>query len=322
MKIKRTFLLIATTALSLFAAQKKETKVDSMVYETGAEWRIYSTDAAVKSFSLQRDLLWFVSEKSVGWMNMNSTKKADQQNFEDIGGVPAADASCCAIDASGNAWVGTKGGIALRSKDSFKLFTKSNGLPDDDIHGILVAKSGVWVATDNGVALFQAGAWKSFGVADGLAGEKVHCMINGANGTIWFGTNKGISAFEAGKWTTYNMKTGLSWNDTKALCYDPRNGNIWAAVGEKDVNMFNGKEWKTFMDVADGIVALMADSQSRIWLSCASGLMKFNGDEWVSDPNKIGITAAQVTSMYRDDKNNLWFGMEKGVLKLNNPYPY
>jgi ligand-binding sensor domain-containing protein len=324
MKKIQVYLTCAFFALPLFAGQKRETKIDSMVYETGAEWRIYSTEAAVRSFSVQNTLLWFVTEKGAGWMNLASAKKTDQPTFfADIGGIAGADATCCAIDASNVAWIGTKSGLAMRTKDSFKIFTKENGLPDNTVNKILFIRGqGLWVATENGAALYQSGTWKVFTSNDGLAGDKVHDIVAGENGAVWFGTNKGISCFQSGIWTTYNMKNGLSWNDTKALAYDARKGALWAAVGDKDVNRFDGKEWKVFMDVADGATALMSDSQSRIWLAYSGGLMKFNGEEWVSDPQKIGITAAQVSQMFRDDKGNLWFGMEKGVLRLNNPYPY
>jgi ligand-binding sensor domain-containing protein len=323
MKITLFCSVLVFAAASLFAGQKHDTKVDSMVYETGAEWRIYSTEAAVKSFYVQKDLLWFVTEKGVGWMVMASMKKTDQQLFTEIAGIAGADATCCAIDAGNVAWVGTKSGLAMRTKDSFKLFTKDNGLSDNVVNKILpVRGSGLWIATDNGVTQYQSGTWKVFTAKDGLAGDNVRDIVGGADGALWFGTNKGISCYEAGKWTSYNMKSGLSWNDTRALAYDSKTNTLWAAVGEKDVNRFDGKEWKVFMDVADGATALMADTHSRIWLAYSGGLMKFNGDEWVSDPQKIGITAAQVSQMFRDDKGNLWFGMEKGVMKLNNPYPY
>jgi ligand-binding sensor domain-containing protein len=305
------------------AGQKHDTKVDSMTYETGAEWKIYSTDAAVKSLCVQKDLLWFVTEKGAGWMSLVSTKKTGGQDFTDIGGVPGTDATSCAIDGSTTGWVGTKSGLAMRMKDGFKVFRKDDGLADNTVNKILFIRGqGLWVATDNGVSLYQNGSFKSFTSKDGLAGDKVHDIAAGADGAVWFGTNKGISCYESGVWTSYTMKNGLSWNDTKALAFDPRKGALWAAVGEKDVNRFDGKEWKVFMDVADGVTALMADTQSRIWLAYSGGLMKFNGEEWVSDPQKVGITAAQVSQMFRDDKGNLWFGMEKGVLKLNNPYPY
>jgi ligand-binding sensor domain-containing protein len=323
MKTKLVLSILAFSALPLFAAQKHETKVDSMVYETGAEWKIYSTAAAVMSFCVQKDLLWYVTEKGAGWMTMSSKKRADQQDFADVAGVAGADMTCCAVDASNVGWVGTKSGLAMRTKDSFKLFTKENGLSDNAVNKLLFVRGGgLWVATDNGVTLYQGGTWKTFSSKDGLAGNTVRDMVAGAGSAVWFGTNKGISCFEGGKWTTFTMKNGLSWNDTKALAFDTRTGTLWAAVGEKDVNCYDGNAWKVFMDVADGVTALMSDTHSRIWLAGSSGLMKFNGDEWVSDPQKIGITAAQVSQMFRDDKGNLWFGMEKGVLKLNNPYPY
>jgi ligand-binding sensor domain-containing protein len=326
MKTKRVLSILAFSVLPLFAAQKHETKIDSMVYETGAEYRIYSTAAPVKSFCVQKDLLWYVTEKGAGWMTMSSKKKSDQQDFADVSGITGADMTCCVIDASNVAWVGTKSGLAMRTKDTskdlFKLFTKENGLPDNAVNKLLAVRGGLWVATDNGAALYQGGTWKSYSSKDGLAGNMVHDMAAGAGNAVWFGTNKGISCFDGGKWMTFTMKNGLSWNDTKALAFDPKTSTLWAAVGEKDINCYDGNAWKVFMEVADGATALMADTHSRIWLAYGGGLMKFNGDEWVSDPQKVGITAAQVSQMFRDDKGNLWFGMEKGVLKLDNPYPY
>ena len=53
-----------------------------------------------------------------------------------------------------------------------------------------------------------------------------------------------------------------------------------------------------------------------------TGLLKFNGDEWITDSKQLGIPAAQVQQLYRDEGGNLWFATETGVVKLNNPYPY
>lgn len=322
LSISAITLLAAIAAVSA-GSQKHETKVDSISYETGAEWKIFQTGGAVRGFALGNNGIWSVTEGGITYLNLGSGKKSDMQTYKDLGGIPAADATCIAVDNAGVVWVGTKSGLAMRTKDSFKLFTKENGLSDNAVNKVLPAKGGkLWVATDNGVSLLQGGSWTVYGTKDGLAGDKVHDIVIGEAGSVWFGTNKGISSFDGSKWTTYNMKSGLSWNDTKALAYDGRANTIWAAVGEKDMNSFDGKSWKVFMDVGDGVIAIMADSQSRIWIATASGLMKFNGEEWISDAQKIGITAAQVSQMHKDEKGNLWFGMETGVLKLDNPYPY
>ena len=118
------------------------------------------------------------------------------------------------------------------------------------------------------------------------------------------------------------MKKGLSWNDVKALAQDSRKNVIWAAVGEKDVNCFENGKWNTYMEIQPGITSIMVDTQSRIWFGSETGLLKFNGDEWISDPKQLGIPAAQVFSLHRDNGGNLWFAMESGVVRLANPYPF
>jgi ligand-binding sensor domain-containing protein len=315
------FVLVFATFVC--AGQKGNTKVDSMVYETGAEWRNIGTDGPALAFAVQKDVLWFLNAKNLGWVNMNSGKKGDKQIFSTIGSIPATDATCLAVDNSGTLWVGTKGGCAMRTKETFTVFTTEKGLADNGVNAIFCDKAGkVWVGTDNGVSVYQNGVWKSYTSKDGLIGDKVQCIVVSTTGTAWFGTTKGISSLEGGTWTNYSMKNGLSWNDTKALAIDPRTQTIWAAVGDKDMNSFNGKEWKVYMEVGTGIKSIMADTQSRIWISSDDGLMKFNGDEWVSDPAKLGITVPKATQLYKDDKGNLFFGSEGGVIKLNNPYPY
>jgi ligand-binding sensor domain-containing protein len=313
--------VIACMALSVAAGKKGETRVDSIVYDQGMQWRIFSSPQPVKAFAVQKDLLWFAVETSLHAMNM--VRNADALEYKTIGSISASEITACIADYSNNVWIGTHDGLAVKTKDGFKVFTKENGLPDNAINAITPLKNGkLWVGTDGGACVYQAGTWTSYTVDKGLCGSKVRAIAADNDNTMWFGTDKGISSLTAGQWTTHSMKTGLSWNDTKVLACDPKTNIIWAAVGDKDVNSYNGKEWKVYMEVAEGIKCIMIDTQSRIWLSTASGLAKFNGEEWITEQQKIGIPANQVSQMLRDDQGNLWFGMEKGVLRLANPYPY
>jgi ligand-binding sensor domain-containing protein len=172
------------------------------------------------------------------------------------------------------------------------------------------------------VAVFQQGTFTKYTDKDGLCGNKVRCMAVDKQGTVWCGTDKGIGAFDGSSWKKYTMNDGMSWNDTKVIGCDWRNNTVWAAVGDKDMNSFDGKAWKTFMEIADGIRSIMIDTHSRVWVGAAAGLVKFNGDEWVTEQDKIGIPAKEVSQMMRDDQGNLWFAMEKGVMKVTNPYPH
>jgi ligand-binding sensor domain-containing protein len=66
----------------------------------------------------------------------------------------------------------------------------------------------------------------------------------------------------------------------------------------------------------------MADTQSRVWVGSAEGIIKYNGFEWIFDSAKMPFPAAVCNAMYRDDGGNLWFGIDTGVMRLQNPYPY
>jgi len=318
------FLILTILNYSFAGTQKRETKIDSMSYETGAEWRIYSTTAPVKGFVLLSSGIWAITDSSLCYINTAATKKSSEPlSYTEFSGIPASDATSIALDKTGNLWIGTKSGVVLKTKDSFKVFTTENGLCNNSVNKIIAVDGGkIYVATEAGVSLYESGKWTTFNSSNGLAGDNVRDCVIGKNGTIWFATNKGISCFDGTKWTTHNMKNGLSWNDAKALGYDKKTETIWAAVGDKDMNSYDGKSWKIYMEVADGISCIMIDTQSRVWIGTSSGIMKFNGEEWISDPNKIGISASTVSQMIKDEKGNLWFGTEKGVIKLDNPYPF
>jgi streptogramin lyase len=311
---------VIVMTMSLWAGQRGETKVDSVVYDQGMQWKTFPSEKPVKAFAFYKDVLWIANE--TGLHSANMVKGADKKDIAAIGALAVTDVTALAFCSLGNLWIGTPNGCAVKMKDGDKIFTKENGLPDNSINAIAPVKGKVWVATNGGAAVFQSGSWTKYTADQGLCGNKVHCLAADKHGVMWFGADKGISSFDGSNWKKYTMNDGMSWNDTKVIACDPRTNIVWAAVGEKDMNSFDGKSWKTFMDISEGIRSIMIDSQSRVWIGTSGGLVKFNGEEWITDQQKIGIPATQVPQMSRDDQGNLWFGMEKGVMKVANPYPY
>lgn len=313
-------LLVFSASAEKQGAKSEEIKADSVVYDKPTEWSVFSSAEPVNTFALQKDYICYATASEVVLTN---TKKAEVQNFPKLGNIPGSDISIIVCDHSGKLWIGGKNGIAVRSGNTFTNYTTENGLPDLNVNAIAIASDGaVWVGTDKGAAVFQANQWKVYDSSNGLASEKIQAIAIDKKGNIWLGSDKGISVYDGTDFTIYNMKKGLSWNNVKALAVDPQNGNIWAAVGEKDVNCFENGVWKTFMDIQPDINSIMVDTHSRVWFGSASGLIKFNGEEWITDQKKIGIPAEQVFQMYRDNSGNLWFAMEKGVVRLSNPYPF
>jgi ligand-binding sensor domain-containing protein len=335
--VKRLLFLTLACAVALAAAPNKkaapeaekakgsqadDVKADSMVYDQPTEWRVYSLDGPAKAFALLGDQLWLATDAEVGMLTTR-VKKNEVQRFKTLGAMPAEGIIAIAIDRQGGIWFGGPNGVAQKSGTQFKVFTAPKDISDDNVTDIAVGNDGtVWVGTENGLNAWNGSAWKKYSTSEGLVSNKIQVLLADKKGTLWVGTNKGICAWNGVKWTSQTMKNGMSWNDTKALGYDAKTGLLWAAVGEKDVNSFDGKNWSVYMDILAGITSIMADTHSRIWFGSETGIVKYNDEEWVSDPGKLGVPGAQFFQIFCDERGNQWFANEIGVVRMANPYPY
>lgn len=298
-----------------------QTVTETMDYgESDIQWRVYETDGMVIAFTVSTSCIWFSTGNTVGAYDLKTNQK---RAYNNLGDVSSAGIKTIYGDNKCGIWFGGDNGAVLYKNEKFKSFTKKDGLSHNKVNKILCTSSGVWFATASGVSRYHKGTWKVYKEEDGLCGNKVRDIAADDKSTLYFATNKGVAVFDGYKWKKYNTNNGLSSNNAKAIAYDTRKKEIWVAAGEQDVNHYSGKKWNTYMDILMGITCIMADTQSRIWFGSAeSGVYKYNGFEWISEPAKIGFPAALVNDMYRDNEGDLYFALESGILHMKNPYPY
>jgi ligand-binding sensor domain-containing protein len=324
--MKTSFVAVMSMAVMVGAAgvqQGRTARADSVVYDQPTEWRLFSIDWPVRAFALQGNLLWCAAEPFVASVNTRGGRKAELQKMKSLGDMPADSITAVAVDKQGCVWFGGPNGAAQKNGSRIAVFTAENGLSGNRVTAIAAAKDGsVWLGTDSGAHRFLSGAWKQYSVKEGLVSDKIQALLIDAKDRVWFGTDKGISVYDGSSWTTYTVKNGMSSNDIRALAYDRRKDMVWTAVGAKDVNCFDGQKWNVYMDIQEGITTIMVDSQSRIWFGCAAGTIKFNGDDWISDPKQLGVPPGAVYQALCDEKGNMWFATETGVIYRANPYPY
>lgn len=313
--------IVASLVLAVLAGTSiGQDVVDSMVYDKEVEWKVFSSDGPIARFTVQGNSIWQATDEKVMVVDRKTNK---HRSLSTLGSLPASGVTDMATDASGNVWIGTEAGLAMATGSSFKVFTKDNGLCADGVTALLATSDGkVWVGTPEGLCVYGGGAWKAYTKESGLRSNQVKALSIGPGKSIWVGTNFGISILKGGTWSSQSMDNEMSWNDVKALAYDSRKNRMWAAVGDKDVNMWDGKAWKVYMAVREGITCIMVDTQSRVWFGSSTGLMKFNGEEWITDQKRLTVPATLVTQMRKDSKGNLWFASENGVVFMSNPYPF
>lgn len=109
--------------------------------------------------------------------------------------------NCIQEDADGNLWFGSYNGGLLRydrTNQEVFIYTKKNGLPSNNVTGILEDNDGVlWLSTDKGLAKFEAGLFKVYTRNDGLPGNvfNYHSLLKTKKGELFFGGYNGMVSF-------------------------------------------------------------------------------------------------------------------------------
>ncbi|HET6557255.1 MAG TPA: two-component regulator propeller domain-containing protein, partial [Prolixibacteraceae bacterium] len=121
------------------------------------------------------------------------------------GFLNANEINCILENTDGKIWIGTEGGgINILTPDSarFSSLTTDNGLPGNNVYGILSDKAGIkWISTNKGILSYdQTNQTKPFSYykhADGLQGEifMVNAYYQSSDGEMYFGGDNGFTRF-------------------------------------------------------------------------------------------------------------------------------
>lgn len=110
---------------------------------------------------------------------------------------------CLLIDKQGNIWAGTYGGglnCFNPALNSFSHYSVDNGLPNNNIMGILEDDNGyLWISTHSGLARFdpENNSFVTFNQQDGLQSNEFNfgACLKTKNGELVFAGNNGASLF-------------------------------------------------------------------------------------------------------------------------------
>ncbi|KHJ38722.1 sensor histidine kinase TodS [Pedobacter glucosidilyticus] len=142
--------------------------------------------------------LWVATDKGVFVLYNQSSA------FKDMGSLlnlKSADVNLIQQDSKGKIWIGTysNGLIAYHPiKHQSKQYTQANGLPSNNVLGILEDNYGyLWLSTDNGLSKFNGSNFKSYTVRDGLPGNVFNnnSYLKDKNGRLYFGGYMGLVSF-------------------------------------------------------------------------------------------------------------------------------
>ncbi|WP_316831463.1 two-component regulator propeller domain-containing protein [Pedobacter aquatilis] len=165
--------------------------------------RIGGTGYAVQFiFEDAKQNLWVAANSGV-YQLKNGADKFVARVSDDPARLPYNAVSCISEDSDGNILLGTfrNGLFRLNTEQhSYRCISKSNGLPSNNIVGILEDdQHNLWISTDNGLCKYnqQEKSFNIYNVKDGLPGNEFNykSLLKDSKGEFFFGSLSGMISF-------------------------------------------------------------------------------------------------------------------------------
>jgi ligand-binding sensor domain-containing protein/signal transduction histidine kinase len=187
-----------------------------------------------------------------------------------------------AEDTNGTLWLGTPSGLEKLDGPAFTHFTAQNGLPNDFVSNVHVARSG----------------------------------------TVWITTRGGMCQFKNGHLEPFPFETDNPGRNPESLgVYEDRRGKLWAFGDTYLVNLTDGQHLNHFGtgDAASTRIWSLCEGQKgELWIGTSGkGLYCFNGDTFVAPTLYNGELTSDVRAICEDRQGNLWLGTHNdGLVRL------
>jgi len=283
-------------------------------------WREGLPQPTVQALHQDRDgYMWLGTFEGLVRFNGVRFDVFDQRN------VPQVDAwhvRALAESPDGTLWIGTLGNGLVRARaGEFVALTARDGLPDDFINDLHVARDGsLWIATRAGLGRLRDGKFSAWHVADGLPNDDVAAVVEEADGRIAVGTAGGLVRFDSRRFEP--LLAGSTPSGVASLGTS-RDGSLW--VGTYNDGLFRlAGEAMTHWDEANGlpggwVTSVLEDARGTLWVTTApGGVSRLRDGRFELLARKDGLPSDSVRTMATDREGSLWIGTNAGLARLKD----
>ncbi|MEJ8801023.1 ligand-binding sensor domain-containing protein [Pontibacter sp. H249] len=229
-------------------------------------------------------------------------------------------------DNRGRVWVGTdEGTIGYLNSERLHWNPKPVWPEGTTVHRInLLDNNTSWVATSNGAWHIAPTGISHYTAANGLPANEVYQCLTDALGNTWLATAGGIARFSNGVFTKYKLPGKLPIGRVYQLFQDSK-GKLWIAASSgvyriKGNSIIKAPELEQFQ--LEEVTSIAEDRFDNLYFGAFNygiAVLNSNWDQPKLFTQEDGLPNEGIKSLYIDDKDNLWIGTSRNVLKLLLP---
>ena len=257
--------------------------------------------------------IWAVTQNGLLARRQDTNWSIVSQGSHWPGGSP----TCVASDADGAVWIGTVNQGLLQYKNgAFKNWTSTNGLANDNVHGLMVTSAGdVWLTFSGRIQRFRNGEIQTVNVP--IADRYFRALTEDAAGNIWGGTAEG---------TLFRIKDGVVVDETEHIqggpasircLYATRDGALWIGYGSVGIARIKDGKY-TRLTTREGlhnnfISQMVEDKFGRLWLAGNGGIFQLSMRE-------LSQAADAITAGHKARLRPALYGRAEGLPSLQTVY--
>lgn len=225
-----------------------------------------------------------------------------------------------AMDAEGNLWMTSNGGLIRFRDRKFTNFRTDDGLPDDNIDAIAVnPNGGVWISTNKIVGLYQNGVFTQiakidyegdFALFSALAVNNEHHLFFASRKLLYEVSDNNVLA-------KYDL-TDVATDGIRPLFFDNQQ-NLWVGANNGLIR-FTKRRIKVFSNIENkiwiGTSAIAESPDKSVWIASGKKILHWKNGTFESFPVPSG--GIYFTALAFDKNNILWVGTFNGIYNFEN----
>ncbi len=221
-------------------------------------------------------------------------------------------------DNEGHVWIGTEGnGLYQLQEQSIDVFSKAQGLPDQDIYPVYQDHSGaIWLgAWQSGLSCFRNGRFTNYTTAQGLPGRLVSALGGDKDGNLWVATHGGLATFRDGQF--HKSPVLLPEHTVAQAILQDRGGTMWIGTTNGLVTYRQGPS--RTLTVEDGLAGndvkvIVEGATGDLWFGGYGGLTRLHGGRLTRWSERDGLPSDNIRAIYEDRDGMIWIGSYDGGL--------